>query len=221
MISNEIILKKFEKLKGTAQRIFQECGWDNGEWDRFPNTSDYLTFRVEVTNLVEKICGKNSSHYLELRNIANSKEMVSNPYYFSLCSGILEAAYNDFTEGFLADLKLLVSADIFIELLEQAETLFKADYYIPAASLAGAILEDTLKKICIKQNIEIPDKPNINKLNSLLAKEGIYEKLQQKRITTYADVRNNADHGDFDKFKKEDVEDMLKWIPRFQEEYLL
>lgn len=220
-MTDELILKKFEKLKNTAQRIFQECGWRGGEWYRHPNTDDYLTFRVEVTNLIQKVCGPNSSHYLELRNIADNKDMASNSYYFSMCYGILEAAYNDFSDGFLTDLKLLVSADIFTDLLEQADALFHYDYYIPAASLAGAILEDTLKKICIKHNIEIPEKPNINKLNSLLAKEGIYEKLQQKRITTYADVRNNADHGDFKKFKKEDVEDMLRWIPRFQEEYLL
>ncbi len=35
-----------------------------------------------------------------------------------------------------------------------------------------------------------------------------------------ADIRNNADHGHFDKFKREDVEDMVKWVKRFGADYL-
>lgn len=48
----------------------------------------------------------------------------------------------------------------------------------------------------------------------------MYSKLVQKNITAYADVRNNADHGRFDQFSKDDVEAMITWIGRFLVEHL-
>jgi hypothetical protein len=48
----------------------------------------------------------------------------------------------------------------------------------------------------------------------------VYSKLVQKRITALADIRNNADHGHFDKFSSDDVEDMVKWLRRFTADYL-
>lgn len=57
-------------------------------------------------------------------------------------------------------------------------------------------------------------------MNADLAKANVYDKLVQKRITGLADIRNNADHGHFDKFKREDVEDMVKWVKRFGADYL-
>jgi len=60
----------------------------------------------------------------------------------------------------------------------------------------------------------------IDSLNKDLAKNGLYDKLTQKMITAYADIRNNADHGNFKLVKKEDVDDMIKWVLRFVNENL-
>ena len=60
----------------------------------------------------------------------------------------------------------------------------------------------------------------IDRLNADLASAGVYDKLVQKRITALADIRNNADHGHFDKFRREDVEDMVKWVRSFTADYL-
>ena len=53
-----------------------------------------------------------------------------------------------------------------------------------------------------------------------MAKANVYDKLVQKRITALADIRSNADHGHFDKFRSEDTEDMVKWVKRFGADYL-
>ncbi len=82
------------------------------------------------------------------------------------------------------------------------------------------MLEDALRKLSEAKGIFVPDKTSIDKLNTELAKVGVYDKFVLKRITAIADVRNNADHGHFDKFKKEDVEDMLKWARRFSADFL-
>jgi hypothetical protein len=68
--------------------------------------------------------------------------------------------------------------------------------------------------------IATPPKTKIDSLNSELARAGVYDKLIQKRITVLADIRNNADHGHPEKFKPEDVDDMVKWVRRFLADYL-
>lgn len=55
----------------------------------------------------------------------------------------------------------------------------------------------------------------LTQLNDDLAKASVYNKLQQKQITALADIRNNAAHGNYDEFTKEDVERMINDIERF------
>lgn len=146
--------------------------------------------------------------------------MSSNPYFFSHSYGILEAAFRDFSDDFLFDLRTLVRADLLDDFLAQAEVLLNDGYHVPAASLAGAVLEDTLRRMCDERRITYPQKTKIDALNSLLAKDSAYNKLTQKEITAKADIRNNADHGKFDQFKEADVLDMVTWVRRFVEENL-
>jgi len=129
--------------------------------------------------------------------------------------GVLRALKEDISQGYLTKFKSLVAAELIGDFIDQAVALVAEDYHIPAASLAGAVLEDTLRKMCESKGIPVPDKTKIDKLNADLAKAGVYNKLIQKRITALADIRNNADHGHFDKFTKEDVEDMVAWVRKF------
>ncbi len=43
----------------------------------------------------------------------------------------------------LVEIKSLIRADLIDDLLTQAEVLLENGFYIPAASLTGAVLEDT------------------------------------------------------------------------------
>ena len=184
------------------------------------NDKDYFRFRTEAMNLVRRSCGSDSDHYQELKKLAERPESATNPFYSKHCYGVLEAAKRDFESGLLFDVRSLIAADLLGDFMEQTEVLLEAGYHVPAASLSGAILEDTLRKLCEKHDISISPKTRIDALNSELARSEVYDKLVQKRITAIADIRNNADHGNFDKFSKDDVEDMVQWIGRFTADYL-
>lgn len=80
--------------------------------------------------------------------------------------------------------------------------------------IAGIVLETAIKELCIKNQIDL-EKKKLTRLNDDLAKAGIYSTLQQKKITALADIRNNAVHGDYEKFNQENVKDMIKDIERF------
>lgn len=221
MSVHQHINEKFELLIKEGKQILADCGWDGREYHNgYPDDISYRRFRTEAMNLVRRICGENSDHYQELKRLAEGKHSAGNSYYFKDCFGVLEAAHRDFQGGYLFDLRSLVRAELLGDFIDQAEALLTEGYYVPAASLAGAVLEDTLRKLCNKNKIPVPDKTKIDKLNADLARAEVYNKLVQKRITVLADIRNNADHGQFDKFSLEDVEDMVKWLRRFTADYL-
>jgi hypothetical protein len=52
-------------------------------------------------------------------------------------------------------------------------------------------------------------------MNANIGKAGVYDMKVQKRITALAQIRNDAAHGDYDKFNKEDVEDFYKFVLDF------
>lgn len=99
--------------------------------------------------------------------------------------------------------------------MEQAEYLLNNGYFQPAAVITGCVLEDALRKLCLKAEIEIGDRPKLDKMNADLAKNEIYNKLTQKQITAWADLRNKATHGHWDTFNQDDVKFFIQGLRSF------
>lgn len=216
----EKISKKFQDLIVEGYEILQRNGWDGKRYYSHPNDIDYKRFRAEALNIVRRVCGEKSDHYLELRRLAEDSSSSNNSYYYKDCIGIVEAARKDFEHGFLFDLRSLVLAELLGDFIDQSKSLLQQGYVVAAASLAGAVLEDSLRKLCNNNGIHVPEKTKIDRLNADLARADVYSVGVQKRITALADIRNNADHGKFDLVKKEEVEDMVSWISRFTIDHL-
>jgi len=216
----DIIKQNFSRLIEEGNQILSKSGWDGREYQRYPADNDYFRFRTAALNLVRRACGKDSDHYQELTRLAEGKDSSIRSFFIAHCLGVVEAAQRDFEAAILFDMRALIMAELLGDFIEQAEVLLSSGYYVPAASLAGAVLEDTLRKLCDKHELTIPDSTKIDRLNADLARANIYDKLVQKRITALADIRNNADHGYFDKFSISDVEDMIKWVRGFAADYL-
>jgi hypothetical protein len=220
VLAAETVDKKFEKLIQQGQKTFQRCGYHVNKYVGFPPDDEYQQFRTEVGNLIARVCGTDSVHFTELQRFSDDPKTRLNSYYFKDVFGILSAAYQDYQDGLLVGVRRLVRADLLDDFLSQAEMLLDEGFHIPAASLAGAVLEDTLRKICDGKGITYPAKTNIEFLNTELGRAGVYDKLVQKEITAKADLRNKADHGHFKDVKDPDVRHMLRWIRRFVTDWM-
>lgn len=162
-------------------------------------------------SLILHVVGREVNYY------ANFVEKTEKPQKSSVESGvgILRALREDIEGGFLVEVKDLAMAEIFSNFLDMARHLLENGYKDSAASLGGAVLEDSLRKIAVKNNIEVRDGDDIGSLNMKLADKGIYNRLKQKNIQTWKTVRNSADHGKFHEYTTEDVDDMLSGVERF------
>lgn len=221
MATTEKLNEKFERLIREAEQILKQSGWDGRQYKKHVDDVDYRRFRSEALNLVRIVCGAQSDHYRELSRLAENDKSSDNSFYFKDCFGVLQAAKRDFDDGMLFDLRAVVAAEVLGDFIDQADALLKAGHHVAATSLAGAILEDAMRKLAGSRGLPVPDKTTIDGLNADLGRAGIYDKLVHKRITALAELRNSADHGHFDRVSKEDAADIVGYVRRFCSDHLV
>lgn len=165
-------------------------------------------------NLLSRVFGKDSAYY-ENFEVQSRKLYLYSRTLQAL--GILKAAKADYEKGHLFNTRVLIEAEVFDDFLDQGEHLLNNGHHQPAAVVIGSVLEDGLRKLCLRNEVALPNKPNLNTMNSELAKKGVYNQLVHKRIIMLADIRNKAAHGKWGGFTKDDVEDMLRSVRKFME----
>ncbi len=204
----EEVLLKFKELLDKA----------NAACEAFKQSDDgtlagdmYFELRVSSINLLTRLASEDSIYVQELKKM--------NPNAFSM-KGVLEAARADYLQGFMTDHRLLISAEVFSDLLVQAEVLLDHDYKDAAAVIIRAVLEDGIRRLCEAHKIEAGKRDTIHQLNEKLYKEHAYTALVHKEIIAKAEIGNCAAHGRFDQYKKDDVAVFLEFVLRFLAQYL-
>jgi hypothetical protein len=185
-------------------------------------TSDFVDAQLanrwftRSLSLISRCIGPESEHYCAMK-----RHFTDHPKWphVEQSYGILLAARDDYASGALFEIRSLVAAEIFDDLLEQGQALLQGGYKGPAAVVVGAVLEDALRKLCAKHSIELPEKPKLDAMNANLAKANIYNVLTQKKITALAGIRNDAAHGKWDSFSPADVEGMVLWTSDFMQRH--
>lgn len=135
-------------------------------------------------------------------------------------AAILEALKEDHDGGYLLNIRGMLRAEVFGELIEQAEHLHKEGYHLASAVISGAVLEEHLRRLCAKHAaIVLPAKPKLDTMNAELVKAGEYNLLQQKEITLWAGIRNSAAHGRGDEINRENSEVLFRGVLRFVNQF--
>jgi hypothetical protein len=171
---------------------------------------------LSCLNLLKRIFGPESDHYKRFDELKLSS---FSPIERGM--GIIKSAKDEYEQGFLFEMKKLIEAEVFDDFLEQAQHFYSAGYFQAAAVIAGSVLEDGLRKLCVRSSITLSSNPKLDSMNTELAKKGTYNKLIQKKITALADLRNKAAHGEWEKFSSSDVKEMLDQVRRFMETYFV
>ena len=221
MKTDEKIIERLQILIDLGSKVLQTKSRDTGEGTTllFGYAVNYELgnqWGTSCLSLLKQVFGKDSEHYLRFKE---QGQEFSNAEDVRKALGVLKSAKEDYENGYLFHTRTLIEAEVFDEFLEQAEELFKKGYYQPAAVIAGCVLEDGLRKLCDRNSIALPAKATIDPMNVELAKAGVYTKLVQKKITHLADLRNKAAHGEWSEFTEKDVEDMIRDVRRFMEDY--
>jgi hypothetical protein len=205
---HEEVLLKFKDLVEKADRILQEIVSSH---DGRSVPGELLTeLRVSSINLLERLASGGDNVY-----VAELRAMPSDGFNVRSFKGVLLAARTDYQQGFMVDHDLLISGEVFADLLVQAEVLLENDYKDAAAVLIRAVLEDGLRRLCAHHKIDTERRATLQQLNEQLYKKRVYSALQHKEIIAKAEIGNCAAHGRFNEYTKEDVAAFLEFVRRY------
>jgi hypothetical protein len=207
----EELIKVGMKVLST-RRNDPELGWPSVE------TSLFEGFRSSSLSFFKHSYGEDHPYFKNF----DSKVTTAVPDDVQSGIGIIQAAKNEMEGGWLITAKGLVSAEIFSDFLEMSEYLLEMDYKDPAAVIIGSVLEEYLRQLCKKHGIDthkisgnksIPRKADL--LNAELVKAQVYNKLDQKNVTAWLDLRNKAAHGNYSEYNKIQVEILCQAVTEF------
>jgi hypothetical protein len=173
--------------------------------------------RTSSLSFIKNLYGSEHPYFLDF----NERVQQSRPSQTEYARGILKAIKNEIDGGWLlVTMKGLISAEIFSDFLEMARHLLKEGYKDPASVMIGSVLEEHLRQLCIKNGIPNDDPNNgrpkkADLLNSELGNATIYNKLDQKNVTAWLDLRNKAAHGKYGEYNQQQVEFMLQAVTEF------
>ena len=184
-------------------------------------------WNVNYLSLLDQILPPRSVH----RKSLDETVRLSSPLLNTRISQ-LKGLKDDFHKGYLGDLGLEIESAIAADYMSQAEQLLAEGHsgkydYVPAAVLAGAVLEKSLRTLCDKQSPSISTvndkgKPlTLNSLINVLKQNNLFNELTAKQLRAWADIRNSAAHGNFDEFNRSQVDLMIQGINDFLANHMI
>jgi hypothetical protein len=167
--------------------------------------------------------GSTYANSVERYEIQTTKGVTATSVAFAAARGTLQALRSDYEAGYLQSVVELIHADIFADFLDMADHLIQQGYKDPAAVVAGSVLEEHLRKLCDKNHISVgkPDgsPKKADTLNADLAAANVYSKLDLKSVTAWLGLRNEAAHGKYAEYTKEQVALMIRSVQDFASRY--
>ena len=219
---DKLVTQEIEELVSTGEKLAADASVA-GDWLGHERVQELAAITARGGQLIARLYGSDS-HYFQTFKAATQVKyfniMHSHCYrHVADVVGIFKAVKHDIKSGMLVNFRSLIQAEVFADFLDMAEHLHRESYKDAAAVLLGAVLEDSLRKIAGAKGVDILNskgKPlTIDPLNVELAKKGVYNALVQKQITSWANLRNDAAHGHFDKYDSAQVQQMLLFVQDF------
>ncbi|MFE2629812.1 hypothetical protein ACFXDP_18045 [Streptomyces sp. NPDC059374] len=181
--------------------------------------NDRMVLGNRIFSAVERIALPGSSYIKQLEGAKSLPE----PYKFIHIYTVAQGLRDDLVAGWYESMVELVHADTHSDYLEMSEELLSKGYKDPAAVITGTSLEVHVRALCAKHGIDI-ESPNgtpkkADTMNADLKKAGIYEALQQKQVTAWMDLRNQAAHGNYEKYDDHQVRMFIDGVRAFMLKY--
>ena len=205
----EFFIKQIEEILNDFNTV------KDGGLGTLNKSKDFLsTCMIRALSVIDRIAGKKSEYYKGIEEYYQHDKLIVSRFKF--VRGALNALYQDLQQDYLKSLSELIHGDLFSDYLEMAQHLLEEKYKDASAVIAGSTLEEYLRKLCEKNSIdiEIPTSRGVkpkkaDMMNSDLKKDNVYSKTQQKQVTAWLGLRNDAAHGNYGNFTEEEVKIMI------------
>lgn len=208
-------------LKETFGRRFTELAASFGDinflianqlQERYNEAGEWRQWATSAQNLIRAVFGEESPHY---KNFATSYDRC-NGFEGSVkgMKAIFLAAKDDFEGGYVFDVDLRVSGEVFGDFVVLARHALSEGHKDVAAVLASAALEDALKRYALANGLDAGEK-SMQEVVNLLKGAGLVGGAQKTLLDAMPKLRNAALHAQWDKLTEPDVNSVIGFVEQF------
>jgi len=204
----EQVLDRYEKVRGNVHQ--REDLYHRPE-------AEQTEIYTSLVAAIERLAPTGTYYYTSLKAAIARYGLNGNDAIPTLV-GIVEALKTAYASGYLYQIEELIRADLFADFIDMGEYLLEEGYKDPAAVIIGGVLEEHLRKLCLKNSISIIIDNRFKKadtMNADLANSHVYNRLDHKSITAWLDLRNKAAHGKYTEYTDDQVNVALLGIRDF------
>ncbi|MGD0074754.1 MAG: hypothetical protein ABSD31_10495 [Candidatus Binataceae bacterium] len=182
----------------------------------FQQRSECLSWMLSAVNILEVAMPANSRYRIEAARLLPATDVPLYPENLATILGILKSAAAEWAAGLIGTLEFHFIGLAFEDFLRLAAEHNENGKKEVAAVLASAVLEDTVKRLCRKHNVEFEDK-SLDTLISALKTMQILGKVKAERLRSHAKLRNQAFHAEWDAFDQRDLRQMIEDVQELVE----
>ncbi len=173
---------------------------------------DWKRWATSAQSLIRAVYGETSPH---LENFVEAyKDCSGYDYSVLTLRGIFLAAKDDFDGGYVFNIDLRVSGEVFGDFVSLAKQAMAEGHKDVAAVLACAALEDALKRFANANGVETSDSTMQEVVNALKSK-GLVSGAQKSLLDTMPKIRNMALHAEWAKLTAPDVSSVIGFVEQF------
>jgi len=202
-----------------AEPLIRQLDEVLNEYDRAINTAppSWQTIATRLQAAIERLSPRDSAYARQAADLTKTPKGAVNS--IAALAGVARALRADLASGYMQTVEELAHADVFSDFLEMAAELHGSGYKDAAAVIAGSVLEDHLRKLAERAGVAAvkddgsPKKASL--LNAELAKAGAYNKVEEKAVTAWLDLRNKAAHAEYDEYDDGQVAALIRDVRDF------
>jgi len=200
---NKRVYERFAQLVQEGRRIVYQ---NDGKAIR--NHAQYFAWLTKCHTIFQQVFGEEHPFSLAWNGAEHSVTL----YSAQQALAYVEGAYDEARYGFVDGLTGMIVGEVFADFLELAEFYASQRQKDSAAMVAGAVLEQGLKRLCEQKKIKVESSNDLAAVNQKLYQAKVYSKLVYQQIHGYNTLRNHAAHGEFDEYDDSQVKLMVMGV---------
>ena len=175
-------------------------------------SGNWENWATSVQNLIKAVFDENSPHYEKFAEAFNHCTGIE--HQVKKLQGIFRSAKEDFEGGYVFNVDLRVSGEVFGDFIVLAKQSLSEGYKDVAAVLASAALEDSLKRYALVNGLNVENKQMTEVINALKSK-GLVSGAQKSLLEAMPKIRNFALHAEWEKISEPDVNSIIGYVEQF------
>jgi len=208
-----------DRVRDRIQQLIAEADWltrvEVGEPVDDTRRFECSGWLLSVQHVIEILLGSSKSpHREKIVELANKEYGYRVHEAVAEITAILESLQRDIAAGLVTSITDQARAETFDDFLDHAEFYVQQERKNEAGVIAGVVFEDSLRRVCRKQQILEKD-VKLDQLISQLTSNGTFTAVKAKRARVAAHVRTKASHAQWDEFEMADVQATLAFTHEF------